>query len=210
MCARFTVLSDTPIASAIAGCVIPLSRSSTIWMRWRCSARPFHRSAVFNRRTWPLEHLTICSLRIRWTKRITPRDPKTIHIPIFGPTPPQTFRFNQLWKWYENLFSERAKASNIGNKISDGFFGPNLLGIISTKDNSRNRNFDERRFHRGDCPTHARRIEDNSLFEVVIKVAFGQLAMRGMFSCSPELLVLILAHAPEHGSCDGSCWCDRR
>src|ERR1039458_10217833 len=105
MCARFTVLSDTPIASAIAGCVIPLSRSSTIWMRWRCSARPFHRSAVFNRRTWPLEHLTICSLRIRWTKRITPRDPKTIHIPIFGPTPPQTFRFNQLWKWYEICFS---------------------------------------------------------------------------------------------------------
>src|SRR5450756_1916213 len=41
MCARFTVLSDTPIASAIAGCVIPLSRSSTIWMRWHCSARPF-------------------------------------------------------------------------------------------------------------------------------------------------------------------------
>src|ERR1035437_5013597 len=100
MCARFTVLSDTPIASAIACCVIPLSRSSTIWMRWRCSARPFHRSAVFNRRTWPLEHLTICSRRIRWTKRITSRDPKTIHIPIFGPTPPQTFRFNQLWKWY--------------------------------------------------------------------------------------------------------------
>src|SRR5260370_39006851 len=26
MCARFTVLSDTPIASAIAGCVIPLSQ----------------------------------------------------------------------------------------------------------------------------------------------------------------------------------------
>jgi len=33
MCARFTVLSDTPIASAIAGCVIPASRSRTIWMR---------------------------------------------------------------------------------------------------------------------------------------------------------------------------------
>ena len=34
MCARFTVLSDTPIASAIAGCVIPLSRNNTIWIRW--------------------------------------------------------------------------------------------------------------------------------------------------------------------------------
>jgi hypothetical protein len=30
MCARLTVLSDTPIAAAIEGCVIPLSRSSTI------------------------------------------------------------------------------------------------------------------------------------------------------------------------------------
>jgi hypothetical protein len=35
MWARFTVLSDTPIASAITGCVIPLSRSNTIWIRWR-------------------------------------------------------------------------------------------------------------------------------------------------------------------------------
>src|SRR3972149_10046865 len=61
MCARFTVLSDTPIASAIAGCVIPLSRSNTIWMRWRSSGFPFQRSAVFNRRIWPLVHLTICS-----------------------------------------------------------------------------------------------------------------------------------------------------
>src|SRR6516165_4488389 len=28
-----TVISDTPIADAIAGCAIPLSRNSTIWMR---------------------------------------------------------------------------------------------------------------------------------------------------------------------------------
>jgi hypothetical protein len=48
MCARFTVLSDAPIAAAIAGCVIPLSRNSTIWMRWRCAAGIFHRSAVFS------------------------------------------------------------------------------------------------------------------------------------------------------------------
>src|SRR5262245_2458669 len=33
MCARFTVLSETPMAAAIAGCAIPLSRSNTIWMR---------------------------------------------------------------------------------------------------------------------------------------------------------------------------------
>jgi hypothetical protein len=33
MCARFTVLGDTPIAAAINGCVILLSRGNTIWMR---------------------------------------------------------------------------------------------------------------------------------------------------------------------------------
>ena len=64
--ARFTVLSDTPIAAAIAGCVIPLSRNSTICMRWRCAAGIFHRSAVFSRRTSALLHLTICFPRIRW------------------------------------------------------------------------------------------------------------------------------------------------
>src|SRR6516162_2354785 len=41
MCARFTVLSDTPIPSAIAGCVIPISRHSTIWMRSRCAGGNF-------------------------------------------------------------------------------------------------------------------------------------------------------------------------
>src|SRR3979490_1357489 len=59
MWARFTVLSDTPIASAIAGCVIPLSRSNTIWMRSRCAAGIFHRSAVFSSRICFLVHLTI-------------------------------------------------------------------------------------------------------------------------------------------------------
>jgi hypothetical protein len=42
------VLSDTPIAAAIAGCAIPLSRNNTIWMRWRCAAGIFHRSAVLS------------------------------------------------------------------------------------------------------------------------------------------------------------------
>src|SRR5882724_3219225 len=60
MWARFTVLSETPIASAIVGCVIPLSRSNTIWMRWRCSGCPFQPSAVFKRRICFLVHLTIC------------------------------------------------------------------------------------------------------------------------------------------------------
>src|SRR4249920_3059866 len=60
MCARFTVLSDTPMAAAIAGCAIPLSRNNTIWMRWRCAAGIFHRSAVLSRRTSALLHLTIC------------------------------------------------------------------------------------------------------------------------------------------------------
>src|ERR1700732_3745244 len=61
MCARFTVLNETPIAAAIAGWVMPLSRSNTIWMRSRCDAGSFHRSAVFSCRTWLLVHLTICS-----------------------------------------------------------------------------------------------------------------------------------------------------
>src|SRR5260370_21844077 len=59
MWARFTVLNETPIASAIAGCVIPLSRSNTIWMRSRCAAGVFHRSAVFSSRICFLVHLTI-------------------------------------------------------------------------------------------------------------------------------------------------------
>ena len=77
--ARFTVLRRRAhFAAAIAGCVIPLSRNSTIWMRWRCAAGIFHRSAVFSRRTSALLHLTICLPRIRWRKRITPRPRKTI------------------------------------------------------------------------------------------------------------------------------------
>src|ERR1700751_5954541 len=59
MCARFTVLNETPIASAIAGWVIPLSRSNTIWMRSRCAAGIFQRSAVFSFRICFLVHLTI-------------------------------------------------------------------------------------------------------------------------------------------------------
>src|SRR5215472_11799748 len=61
MCARFTVLSDTPMPCAIAGCVIPLSRHSTIWMRSRCAGGTFFQcSAVFSRRTSALVHLIIC------------------------------------------------------------------------------------------------------------------------------------------------------
>jgi hypothetical protein len=50
MCARFTVLNETPIAVAIANCVMSLSRSNTIWIRWRCAAGSFQRSAVFSSR----------------------------------------------------------------------------------------------------------------------------------------------------------------
>src|SRR5215471_8550299 len=66
MCARLTVLSDTPIASAIAGCVIPISRHSTIWMRSRCAGGNFQCRAVFSRRTSALLHLIICP-QIRWS-----------------------------------------------------------------------------------------------------------------------------------------------
>src|SRR5215475_9055509 len=40
---------------------MPLSRSNTIWMRWRPVAGIFHRSAVFNSRICFLLHLTIPS-----------------------------------------------------------------------------------------------------------------------------------------------------
>src|SRR4249919_1592926 len=70
------------MAAAIAGCVMPPSRSSTIWMRSRCVDGSFHRSAVRSRRTSALLHLTIRSSRIRWSQRITPQIPKT--------TPPPT------------------------------------------------------------------------------------------------------------------------
>src|SRR5947209_9016553 len=84
MCARFTVLSDTPIAAAIAGWAIPLSRNNTIWIRWRCAAGIFfQRSAVLSRRTSALLHLAICFSRIRWRKRITAQGTETIS--SFGP-----------------------------------------------------------------------------------------------------------------------------
>jgi sugar phosphate permease len=51
---------DTPMAAAIAGCVIPLSRSNTICMRCQCAAGIFQRNAVFNCRIWALPYLTIC------------------------------------------------------------------------------------------------------------------------------------------------------
>jgi hypothetical protein len=54
------VLSETPIAAAMAGCLIPLSRSNIIWMRSRCAPGSFHRSAVFNSRICRFVHLTIC------------------------------------------------------------------------------------------------------------------------------------------------------
>jgi hypothetical protein len=44
--------------------------------------------------------LTICSLRIRWSKNHTSRrkeNPGHARHPA-----PQQFRFNQLWKWYES------------------------------------------------------------------------------------------------------------
>src|SRR6188472_627992 len=49
-------------------------------MRWRRCGSPFQRNAVFNRRTWPLVHLTICSLRIRWSQRTSRKQ----FTPMFG------------------------------------------------------------------------------------------------------------------------------
>src|SRR5215468_2416956 len=107
MCARFTVLSETPIASAIAGCVMPLSRSNTICMRWRCSAASFQRSAVLSSRTSRLVHLTILPPQIRRSQGITSPAPS------IGTKLPQTPRFNQLRKRYEmGAFMAALRAMN--------------------------------------------------------------------------------------------------
>src|SRR5262245_39705995 len=101
MCARFTVLSDTPIAAAIAGCVIPLSRNNTIWMRWRCAAGIFHRSAVFSRRTSALLHLTIWSSESDGASESRLGQEKQPAVPaaylVKDP------RFKPLWRWYEMM-----------------------------------------------------------------------------------------------------------
>src|SRR6266487_1658258 len=98
ICARFTVLSEAPIASAIAGCVIPPSRSSTIWMRWRRFGLPFQRSAVFNRRTWALVHLTISSPESDDQRE---SQAGSLAKGSNSRTPAQKRRFNQLWSRYE-------------------------------------------------------------------------------------------------------------
>src|SRR6478672_625444 len=90
------------MAAEIAGCVIPPSRSSTIWMRSRCVDGSFHRSAVLSRRTSALLHLTIRSSRIRWLQRITPQIPKTtptaspvINTPIHAVLEPVSVGLNE-------------------------------------------------------------------------------------------------------------------
>src|SRR6266516_491032 len=98
ICARFTVLSEAPIASAIAGCVIPPSRSSTIWMRWRRFGSPFQRSAVFNRRTWALVHLTISSPESDDQRE---SQAGSLAKGSNSRTPAQKRRFNQLWSRYQ-------------------------------------------------------------------------------------------------------------
>src|SRR6266699_1303762 len=116
MWARFTVLNETPIASAIAGCVIPLSRSNTIWMRSRCAAGIFHRSAAFSSRICFLVHLTI-------------RPPESdSHSESYRSPQCETEkyrkppRFNQLWKRYETM-------SPLGNADAPFTSGTPLLAV---------------------------------------------------------------------------------
>src|ERR1700680_2712906 len=100
MCARFIVLSDTPIAAAIAGCAIPLSRNNTIWMRWRCAAGIFHRSAVLSRRTSALLHLTICFPESDGAANHTSGNKNNQQFP---PLTSKISRFKPLWRWYQSL-----------------------------------------------------------------------------------------------------------
>jgi len=81
MCARFTVLSDTPMPCAIAGWVIPISRHSTIWMRSRCAGGIFQCRAVFSRRTSALLHLIICPPNQMVGSELMPGKKKILHQP---------------------------------------------------------------------------------------------------------------------------------
>src|SRR5580704_14078485 len=130
MWARFTVLSDTPIASAIEGCAIPLSRSNTIWIRWRCSGCPFQRNAVFKRRIWPLVHLTICSSESDGQSESHP-NARMQFTPLFGALLPQTFRFNQLWKRYYTIPMEIGlyPTPGVDNIRSTSFYGLTFVRV---------------------------------------------------------------------------------
>jgi hypothetical protein len=50
-----------PVALAISDCVIPVSRSNTIWIRCWIFGFFSRLSARCNRLTWPALHLTICA-----------------------------------------------------------------------------------------------------------------------------------------------------
>src|SRR6266498_309876 len=115
ICARFTVLSEAPIASAIAGCVIPPSRSSTIWMRWRRFGSPFQRSAVFNRRTWALVHLTISSPESDDQRE---SQAGSLAKGSNSRTPAQKRRFNQLWSRYKNRNRQQKSAAKKRNRLT--------------------------------------------------------------------------------------------
>src|SRR3984893_1795693 len=120
MCARFTVLSDTPIAAAIAGCAIPFSRNNTIWMRWRCAAGIFHRSAVLSRRTSALLHLTICFPESDGAANHTSGNKNNQQFP---PLTSKIPRFKPLWRWYEML----ARAVVPGGVVVYGQNPPDLF-----------------------------------------------------------------------------------
>src|SRR5260370_18889301 len=119
MCARFTVLSDTPIAAAIAGWAIPLSRNNTIWMRWRCAPGIFQRSAVLSRRTSALLHLAICLSRIRWRKgNHTSRGGNNKQ---FSPLSVEKYRFKLLWRRYKlRKYGMRDTKSDCFERLNSG------------------------------------------------------------------------------------------
>src|SRR6516164_2200940 len=130
MCARFTVLSDTPIPSAIAGCVIPISRHSTIWMRSRCAGGNFQCRAVFSRRTSALLHLIICppnqmvgSESCRARKKYC-----TNHTHRLSP---QKSRFKRVWRRYKRFAGRLARYPNIDILKTSSAEEENILGNVA-------------------------------------------------------------------------------
>jgi hypothetical protein len=91
-----TVLSETPIAAAIAGCDIPLSRNNTIWMRCRCASGIFERNADCNGRICSFVYLIICPPRISSAHRegITKANRPAASSYL-------SCSINPDWSWYE-------------------------------------------------------------------------------------------------------------
>ena len=102
---RFHAAAPSECAGAAADSRSSATLSSTSW-------------------TWPLVTFDHLFLRIRWSQRITPRVPKTIHSDVRRP-PPKTSRFNKLWKRYEKAHNRKPCFED----LSVDYFGNSFASV---------------------------------------------------------------------------------